>query len=115
MDYSRFDHIGSDSDSGDDGAAAAPRPSAAKTASRPPAPSITQAASRATEGGSNNSSGGSGKGVKGSESFSQPMMMTASKKGKEGRIKFEHEGVVLIVFSVDYVCRYTFIQSSLED
>eukprot|EP00752_Nemacystus_decipiens_P007181 g6430.t1 len=98
VDYSRFDHIGSDSDSGDDGAAAAtaaaPRPGAAATAPRPTdAPPITAAASGVPRDGSS-SSGGRGEGGQpgGSASFSQPVMMTASKKGKEGRIKFEHEG-----------------------
>lgn len=119
VDYSRFDHIGSDSDSGDDAAEAVgvPKPSAAATALRPPdatasatarsttsTPSIIgsalpQAASNAGGGGSSSSGGReegpAGGGAGGSASFSQPMMMTASKKGKEGRIKFEHEGVFL--------------------
>eukprot|EP00903_Cladosiphon_okamuranus_P012348 g11577.t1 len=95
VDYSRFDHIGSDSDSGDDGAAAAaPRSSAAAatTASRPPgAPPVTPAAASGAAGSGGNGDG-QAKQEGGSASFSQPMMMTASKKGKEGRIKFEHEG-----------------------
>ncbi|CAM9157576.1 unnamed protein product [Pylaiella littoralis] len=113
VDYSRFDHIGSDSDSGDDGAPAAnvPKPSAAATALRPPAAtgstsippstigsaSPQAAASSAGGGGSSSSTGGREKGgdVQGpgkSGYFPQPVMMTASNKGKEGRIKFEHEG-----------------------
>ncbi|CAN0396043.1 unnamed protein product, partial [Laminaria digitata] len=38
-------------------------------------------------GGGEGGEGGGGTGL-----LPQPMMMTASKKGKEGRIKFEHEG-----------------------
>lgn len=107
VDYSRFDHIGSDSDSGDDGAAAAvPKPSAAATTLRPPASTSTpniigsslpqqQAAASSAAGGS--SSGGREEWAGGSDSFPQPVMMASSKKGKEGRIKFEHEGSCVCV------------------
>ncbi len=102
VDYSRFDHIGSDSDSGDDGVATAVRgPSAAPTALRPPSATASAVATLAAPARDGSDSGGSGKG-KGAEgakgdngaSFTQPVMMTASKKGREGRIKFEHEGVL---------------------
>lgn len=98
VDYSRFDHIGSDSDSGDDGIATAVRsPSATSTALRPSATASAAATSAGSARGGSDS-GGSGKGPVGAEgdsgaSFTQPVMMTASKKGREGRIKFEHEGV----------------------
>lgn len=125
VDYSRFDHIGSDSDSGDDGAPAAnvPKPSAAATALRPPAStgstsippstigsaSPQAAASSAGGGGSSSSTGGREKGgdVQGpgkSGYFPQPVMMTASNKGKEGRIKFEHEGVCVCYFRIYFAC-----------
>ncbi|CAN0527937.1 unnamed protein product, partial [Ectocarpus sp. 8 AP-2014] len=103
VDYSRFDHIGSDSD--DDGAAGVG--SSKPTAMGPDAPAQQEAiraisssslpsGSTAAGGGGRNSSGsggGPGEGGGGSRaSVPQPKMMTASKKGKEGRIKFEHEG-----------------------
>ncbi|CAM9174714.1 unnamed protein product [Ectocarpus sp. 6 AP-2014] len=103
VDYSRFDHIGSDSD--DDGAAVvdsskptAMRPDAAaqQEAIRASSSSSLPSGSTAAGGGGRNSSGsegGPGGGGGGSRaSVPQPKMMTASKKGKEGRIKFEHEG-----------------------
>ncbi|CAN0531560.1 unnamed protein product, partial [Ectocarpus sp. 12 AP-2014] len=102
VDYSRFDHIGSDSD--DDGAAVglskptAMRPGAAaqQEAVRASGSSSLPSGSTAAGGGGRNS-GGSGGWPGGGEggsraSVPQPKMMTASKKGKEGRIKFEHEG-----------------------
>ena len=101
MDYSRFNHIGSDSeddvDEGQGGihvpSAIAPRMQASTTktrsdkeGSRQGDAAMTSSARSASEdpveGASSVTSG----------SLPQPIMMTASKKGKEGRIKFEHEG-----------------------
>ncbi|CAM9964548.1 unnamed protein product [Ascophyllum nodosum] len=101
VDYSRFNHIGSDSeddvDEGQGGihvpSAIAPRMQASTTktrsdkeGSRQGDAAMTSSARSASEdpveGASSVTSG----------SLPQPIMMTASKKGKEGRIKFEHEG-----------------------
>ncbi|CAM9612748.1 unnamed protein product [Hapterophycus canaliculatus] len=111
VDYSRFDHIGSDSDSGDDGAAAPAkktghsRPVPASTASRPPdaaalstQPDKSRKTATLSQPASNPASGRSSRGsgaLEGSASLHQPTMITASRKGKEGRIKFEHEGTTV--------------------
>lgn len=105
VDYSRFNHIGSDSDSGDDDAPAARLPSTVATpAQRPPAstttggrsgekaPSSSIAESNDNSCSSSSSAEEPGGGTSEVGSLPQPMMMTASKTGKEGRIKFEHGG-----------------------
>lgn len=114
VDYSRFDHIGSDSDSGGDDVPVAannvPKPSNAN-ASRPSPPASARAGSSPPQrgagpqasgpaggggggdgGGGGAGGAGGGEGAEGTGLLPQPMMMPASKKGKEGRIKFEHEG-----------------------
>lgn len=101
VDYSRFDHIGSDSE--DDTSSIAvnvPTPSAAApmtSASSPPPGNTVQQESSAdyelNKAQQLQQQQQHPPGDGGARSFPQPMMMTASKTGKEGRIKFEHEGM----------------------
>lgn len=88
VDYSRFDHIGSDSDDDvNDGTEKVfvPTPSASVTPATP-------LASASSEHMSSVGGGGGGAAIGGGGLIPRPAMVTASKKGKEGRIKFEHEG-----------------------
>lgn len=80
VDYSRFDHIGSDSDEDDGGGKVLDR---GERAMANPS-SVKFAPEKSVEGASSATSG----------LLPQPTLVSASKKGKEGRIKFEYEGKV---------------------
>lgn len=116
VDYSRFDHIGSDSEDEDIPKAAAPPPSPTTAAARRTTAGATSSlragtgsdnlpahvSETARDGVSSSAARGVGGGEEGS-SVAQPMVMQASKKGKEGRIKFEYQGecdsvTVILVF-----------------
>lgn len=118
VDYSRFDHIGSDSDD-DDVTVAATGPNA--TAATVAATAATVAASALPSPGAMSApssrdgetrvpqtvGGRAGDNEQGGEegsSIAQPVVMRASKKGKEGRIKFEYQGTsvyMLLMYDVD--------------
>lgn len=79
VDYSRFDHIGSDSDEDDGGRKVFDRGERQAMAN----PSSVNFSPEKSVGDASSAPSGS---------LPQPTLVSASKKGKEGRIKFEYEG-----------------------
>lgn len=103
VDYSRFDHIGSDSDEETPTPRVMPSSNfntpnpAGATAVKATDVMGNSAPSSALHSGSLADTSGQGPGggsASDKKSYTQPVMMQSSSKGKEGRIKFEYQGYI---------------------
>lgn len=104
VDYSRFNHIGSDSDE-ETPSARLQLPRASPDAAASTSGSFSSAGRiPPTVGNRGDPVSGEGGGSNSGEyaCVAQPMMMQTSKKGKEGRIKFEHEGIVCRMYGTEF-------------